>query len=412
MDFTIWGIASSDGRCGFVNTVRGMENIMTERILTTICKIEAAPGQRLLVVSDIHGHFNHLVQLLKRLEYGGDDILVIVGDLIDKGPESLRVVQYVMELSKRRPVYVSAGNVDIHRMKLILDDEPEAGEKFADFLEGVEKRWGCSIFKDMLSDLGIGLHQVTAETAPEYMKRLREHFREELDFLRNLPTILTAGKYLFVHGGVPTDDLSALEGTEAEKYLKNDRFLEQGFRFERYTVVTGHWPVCLYRQKYEDVSPLFDSERKILCIDGGCGIKQAGQLNGIIIPDCMADIGEISWACYDDFQVVTALDPQEEKPASLHVQYLDSRVKLLEERGEMGIVMHESSGKIFELPVNWVGKYSDGQLHSNDYCDRLLPVKPGDELSVVFEAAGRRYVKSRGQIGWYEGNVRPVETKR
>ena len=45
------------------------------------------------MVSDVHGHFNHLVQLLRKMEYGGDDILVIVGDLIEKGPESLRVVQ-------------------------------------------------------------------------------------------------------------------------------------------------------------------------------------------------------------------------------------------------------------------------------------------------------------------------------
>jgi len=63
-------------------------------MLTAVEKIEAAPGQRILVVSDVHGHFNHLVQLLRKLEYGGDDILVIVGDLIEKGPESLRAVLY------------------------------------------------------------------------------------------------------------------------------------------------------------------------------------------------------------------------------------------------------------------------------------------------------------------------------
>ncbi len=37
---------------------------MAKELKTTIQNIEAAPGQRLLVFSDIRGHFDHLVQLL------------------------------------------------------------------------------------------------------------------------------------------------------------------------------------------------------------------------------------------------------------------------------------------------------------------------------------------------------------
>ena len=54
---------------------------MMEKIRTTIEKIPAEPGQRLLVTSDVHGHLDHLVQLLRKMEYDGNDILVIVGDL-------------------------------------------------------------------------------------------------------------------------------------------------------------------------------------------------------------------------------------------------------------------------------------------------------------------------------------------
>ena len=59
---------------------------------TTIQTISAKPGQRLLVVSDIHGSLDRLIQLLRKVKHTENDILVIVGDLIDKGPESLRVV--------------------------------------------------------------------------------------------------------------------------------------------------------------------------------------------------------------------------------------------------------------------------------------------------------------------------------
>ena len=88
---------------------------MAHRIKTTIQEIAAKPGQRLLVISDVHGHPDRLIQLLRQMDYGGGDILVLVGGLVEKGPESLRVVQYVMGLARRHPVYVSLGNVGLWR---------------------------------------------------------------------------------------------------------------------------------------------------------------------------------------------------------------------------------------------------------------------------------------------------------
>ncbi|MCD7806183.1 MAG: metallophosphoesterase, partial [Lachnospiraceae bacterium] len=76
---------------------------------TTIQEIPARPGQRILVMSDIHGHMDNLFHLLKKLNYSRDDILVIIGDLVDKGPDSLRTLRYIMELSERGNVYVSMG---------------------------------------------------------------------------------------------------------------------------------------------------------------------------------------------------------------------------------------------------------------------------------------------------------------
>lgn len=389
---------------------------MTKDIRITIERIEAAPQQRLLVVSDIHGHFNCLVRLLEKMKYDGDDILILVGDLIEKGPESLRVVQYVMELCRQNLVYVSMGNVEWSRLSLLLDDSEETSESFVRYLREAKKGWGSSLGQEMLADLGVDVEQVTVENASEYRRKIREHFRKELNFLKNCPAILTAGHYLFVHGGVTTDNLSALEGESAISCLKIDDFWNQGYRFHKYIVVTGHWPTCLYRQECEDVSPLFDAVRKILCIDGGCGLKRSGQLNGIILPDCMADMSEIQWTCYDEFPRVKALAPQEGKPATLHIRYFDNRIEPCRETsegeqdvaGETAEYRHTASGEIVSLPRQWIYHGRDGMLHSEDYCNAQLAVKKGDELSVIFETPAGRYVKKRGQIGWYYGAGEPV----
>ncbi len=382
---------------------------MAHRIKTTIQKIEAKPGQRLLVVSDIHGHLDRLIQLLRQMDYSGEDILVLVGDLIEKGPESLRVVQYVMDLARQHPVYVSMGNVDLGRLIKVDDDSPEGVEGWAGFLSWAQRVWGGSLFHEMLADMGIPAEQVTGEKAAEYRSRMLEQFQEELEFLWSRPTILTAGRYLFVHGGIPTEDLRALEGTDPESYLKNDDFLSQGHGFQEYIVVTGHWPTCLYRTDREDVSPVFDRERQILCIDGGNGLKRSGQLNGIVIPDCQAQMDAISWTGYDGFPAVEALEGQEGRAAEVHIQYFESQVELLEPRGDMALWRQVSTGREFEAPATWTYRDGEGKIHYSDYADTQLCVEPGDRLSVVIQTSAGYYCKKDGLIGWYRGAARSVE---
>lgn len=384
---------------------------MAHRIRTTIQQMEAKPGQRLLVVSDIHGHLDRFIQLLRQMEYGGEDILVLVGDLIEKGPESLRVVQYVMDLARQHPVYVSMGNVDLGRLLKVDDDSPEGVEDWAGFLNWAERTWGGSLFHEMLADMGISVSQVTGEKAAEYRGRMLVEFHGELEFLWSRPTILTAGRYLFVHGGIPTEDLRSLEGTDPAPYLKNDNFLSQGHVFREHIVVTGHWPTCLYRTDREDVSPVFDRERQILCIDGGNGLKRSGQLNGIILPDCQAGISQISWMGYDGSPMVEALERQAGRAAAVHIQYFESQVELLEQKGDMALWRQVSTGKEFEAPVEWTYHDGSGRLHCSDYADTLLDVEPGERLSVIVRTSAGYYCKKNGLIGWYKGAARPVERR-
>lgn len=67
-------------------------------------------------------------------------------------------------------------------------------------------------------------------------------------------------------------------------------------------------------------------------MDGGCGLKEVGQLNALVFSDKDAAMEEIRWEYCDSFPVVTALDGQEGKQKTLYIQYFDSRVDRLEER--------------------------------------------------------------------------------
>ncbi|MBP5608482.1 MAG: metallophosphoesterase, partial [Lachnospiraceae bacterium] len=52
---------------------------------------------RTFVVSDIHGHFDTFLRLLRLIEFGPDDFMYINGDVIDRGRDGIPLLQYIMK---------------------------------------------------------------------------------------------------------------------------------------------------------------------------------------------------------------------------------------------------------------------------------------------------------------------------
>ena len=372
------------------------------------------PGRRVVAVSDIHGNLPFLKDLLEQVELTADDVLILVGDLLEKGRESLATLRYVMELRERYTVYSLCGNCDyIDRMFL----EGQAVEDEA-FLRRMNVRYGASgvdeeLWWPILSywkerstliqmglELGLPMPQ-QASDLPALRAALLDRFPRETAFLVNLPHILEAGNFIFVHGGIPRED--ALEELDAYSCMKNDDFMGQGLSFRKWVVV-GHWPVTLYNDRIQRSAPLIDRERHIASIDGGCVLKLDGQLNALIIPDINGD--EMDYTAYDGLETVTALDAQEASPDPVNIRWSDSVVEVLEAEGDCIRVRHPSSGRDLRLPRDFVCRWRDGHLHTEDATDYRLPVEPGDTLHLVRETGWGYLVKKDSVTGWYFGRVK------
>ena len=55
--------------------------------------------QRRIVIGDVHGHYDTLMTLLDAIAPTGDDMVYFLGDLIDRGPQSAQVVDFVKQSS-------------------------------------------------------------------------------------------------------------------------------------------------------------------------------------------------------------------------------------------------------------------------------------------------------------------------
>ena len=204
------------------------------------------PGRRVLAVSDVHGNLPFLKGALETVNFAPDDVLVIVGDLLEKGKESLATLRYVMDLQKTHTVYMVSGNCDYIDQCFLSG--PGLDKKLWPVLD---RFWrGSSVLMQLGAEIGVVPQRL--EDLPALRAALLERFPEETGFLLELPHILEAGNFIFVHGGVPRED--RLEELEAYDCMKNDDFRGQGHSFQKWVVV-GHWPVTLYDARIQRSAP-------------------------------------------------------------------------------------------------------------------------------------------------------------
>lgn len=67
------------------------------------------------VISDIHGCYHEYIELLKKINFCDEDELYVLGDVVDRGPDPIKVLQDMM---LRANVYPILGNHDYMALKV------------------------------------------------------------------------------------------------------------------------------------------------------------------------------------------------------------------------------------------------------------------------------------------------------
>ena len=351
------------------------------------------PGQRIIAVSDIHGNLPFFRALMEKIHLTPDDALILVGDMLEKGRESLALLRHLMDLSKTHHLYPLSGNCDGLVLRFFETDALD--ERFFSFYL---RQHPESTLRQLAREGGF--EQV--EDLPRLRVDLRAAYPDVWRWLKNLPTILETEHLVFVHGGVPS--LSHMEQLDRWSCMKNDDFLSQNHSFDKWVIV-GHWPVTLYDLHIPSAAPLLLPERKIASIDGGCVLKLDGQLNALILPS--EDSQQFSWQAWDGLPTVRALDEQAPSTDSINIRWGHSALELLEPGAELSLCRHLESGRVLPILNRYLWQNDQG-LHCEDSTDYRLPVHPGDQLSLVQTTKQGFLCKKAGVTGWYFGRISDI----
>lgn len=351
------------------------------------------PDRRIIVISDIHGNLPFLKGLLKKTGFCAKDELIIDGDFLEKGEQSLDTLHFLMELSKRGNVNVVRGNCDDWSYIYSPAYTVEREERTLRYI--LWKKSG--LLWDMLNASGLDPFEI--EDFGSAKLKIRERFKPEWDFLNSMPDAIETENFIFAHAAVdPSKPLSAHTSDELHRC---DRFLDLGRSFDKWVVV-GHYPVVLYGENTVCANPLIDRSRKTISIDGACVLKDDGQLNALIIPNKFSE--DFSFIAYDSFPEKHVMHDQQAGGRSYYIRWGDSRVQVLQRGEEFSRCRHVRTG--YEMDILTKYLFTNEEFTDcNDCTDYVLPLKAGDCVRLVETTSRGYFVKHKGVSGWYFGEL-------
>ncbi len=219
------------------------------------------PMNRTLAISDIHGCLDEFKSLLKKVNYIQNDQLILLGDYMDRGSNSLGVLQLVMKLVKENKAIAIRGNHD----QMFLDwlSSPEDEKKY-NFLY---RNGGKETIESFVGDL----------SSIEAAEKIKKEYLEEVVFLETLPYYHETDTHIFIHAGINPTHTDWKETSNHEMIWIREPFYDFDHPHEK-TVVFGHTPCKNLHEKHD-----ICYRNKRIGIDGGC--VYGGQLNCFIVED-------------------------------------------------------------------------------------------------------------------------------
>ena len=194
------------------------------------------------LISDIHGCLNTMEAMLDKLAFSTSDELYIIGDCLDKGPDSKGVVDRLFALkASGYKIKCTRGN---HEELILRDiDTP-------DFTFHVPETWASFNIKSF------------SELHPRYVK-----------WMRSLPLYLELDDAILVHAGLNFSMPDPYWDKQALLFIRNwYRTIDRNWLGDRF-IVHGHTPVDQDSIKY--MLKNLDRDR-VIDIDNGCVLSFPG----------------------------------------------------------------------------------------------------------------------------------------
>jgi len=205
---------------------------------------------RRIVIGDIHGCFFTLKALMEqKVKPAPEDQIFFVGDLIDRGPRTKDVLDYIIFLSSQEyQIFPLRGNHEDMCLKALKN-------------ESHLQTWYANGAKETLRSFGV----------PEYLiydaKALKFIPDNYIQFMIQLPYYYDLGDFLVVHAGINFENDDIFEDLNAMLWSRKIEYKSK--KIGNRTIIHGHTPMPFVSIR-QDIKK---QGNKNLNIDAGCVYK-------------------------------------------------------------------------------------------------------------------------------------------
>ena len=179
------------------------------------------------VMSDLHGCYEAYVKMLKKISFSKEDVLYILGDVVDRGPNGMKIL---LDIAKRENVILFRGNHDLQAAILLLNLYRFEDRKCPKELIEAYKGW--------LEDGG-------KTTLEEFLMLSEKERKIVLSVLRKSQISkeikVNGKKYLLAHTVPEVDFICDYEEWTEEDYTIGEPDYEEVY-FDDTQVITGQTP--------------------------------------------------------------------------------------------------------------------------------------------------------------------------
>lgn len=194
------------------------------------------------VMSDLHSQYEKYLQMLEMIHFSDDDDLYILGDVVDRGPQSVELLQ---DMSMRMNVFPILGNHDMTAALLL--------KKLC--VEITEDNYANQLNPEILKILAMWQMdggQATLDGFKKLSVDEREALIEYLEEFTPYETLEIAGnRFILVHGGIPYEKRKLPLSKQSVHELVIERPDYSKRYYNNTYLVTGHTPTINIGEEYK-----------------------------------------------------------------------------------------------------------------------------------------------------------------
>ena len=169
------------------------------------------------VLSDLHGQYDKFMDMLKLIKFNDNDKMYILGDIFDRGPDPLKILDYII------------------------------CRKNIDFIPGNHEYMFLEFYNTY--DARLWSYNGGRTTMTQLMKRGEDYLKALYDYLTKLPLVKVHDKFILTHAGLylpknqnqyTLQEILSLQNAEFNLWSRSNINNER--QYKDYTVICGHTP--------------------------------------------------------------------------------------------------------------------------------------------------------------------------